>query len=224
MITPLARRRPWKVAKEMATLDQLSRGRVVFGVGLGEPADTEFAIFNEDSSAKGRAERVDEGLQLLDKFLRGERVTHTGKHYNISGITLLPRTSQQPRPPIWVAAALPARAGLRRAARWEGCFPIKVPDVIQAGTVSSASWDQWWLSSEELADAASTIVKQRGDLHDYALVATGSTAEDDQQAASAKLADYAAAGANWWLEWIDDKANSFDTTLDLIKRGPPSSP
>jgi hypothetical protein len=104
-----------------------------------------------------------------------------------------------------------------------GLFPIKVPEVIQTGTFSSASWDQWWLSPDELADAAATIVGERGNLDEYALVATGSTAEDDQQAASKKLADYAAAGANWWLEWIDDEPNSFDRTLDLIKRGPPAS-
>jgi len=221
MITPLARRRPWKVAKEIATLDQLSDGRVVFGVGLGEPAEVEFGAFNEDSSAKGRAERVDEGLDLLDQFLRGENVNHTGKHYHVDSITLLPRTPQQPRPPIWVAAALPARAGLRRAARWEGCFPIKVPEVIQAGTFESASWDQYWLSPEELKDAARTIVEQRGNLHDFALVATGSTAEDVRGTASARLADYGKAGANWWFEWIDDSSNSFEQTIEHIKRGPP---
>jgi alkanesulfonate monooxygenase SsuD/methylene tetrahydromethanopterin reductase-like flavin-dependent oxidoreductase (luciferase family) len=121
MITPLARRRPWKVAKELATLDHLSEGRVIFGVGLGEPAEVEFATFDEDATAKGRAERVDEGLDLLDSFLRGQRVKHFGKHYKVDGITLLPRCLQQPRPPIWVAAALPAPAGLRRVARWGGC-------------------------------------------------------------------------------------------------------
>ena len=196
----------------------------MFGVGLGEPAEIEFAAFNEDSSAKGRAERVDEGLDLLDKFLRGESVHHTGKHYHVGGITLLPRTPQRPRPPIWVAAALPARAGLRRAARWEGCFPIKVPEVIQTGTFESASWDQWWLSPEELADAAGTIAEERGNLHHFALVATGSTADDDQGMASAKLADYAAAGANWWFEWIDDSSNSFEQTIEHIKRGSPKRP
>ena len=220
MITPLARRRPWKVAKELATLDQLSDGRVVFGVGLGEPADVEFATFNEDSSAKGRAERVDEGLDLLDKFLQGERVKHAGTNYQVNGITLLPRTTQRPRPPFWVAASLPARAGLRRAARWDGCFPIKVPEVIQTGTFTSTSWDQWWLSPEEHATAAGIIAEERGSLDDFALVATGSTADEDYAAASAKLAAYATAGATWWFEWIDDNANSFDRTLKHIKRGP----
>ena len=89
--------------------------------------------------------------------------------------------------------------------------------------MSSASWDQWWLSPDELAAAAAIIIDERGSLDGYAFAATGSTAEDDQQAASAKLAGYATAGANWWLEWIDDKPDSFDRTLDLIKRGPPTS-
>ena len=222
MITPLARRRPWKVAKELATLDKLSHGRVVFGVGLGEPAEVEFGAFAEDATAKGRAERLDEGLDLVSQFMRGERVDHHGKHYNVDNVALRPQSLQQPRPQFWVAASLPARAGLRRAARWDGCFPIKVPDVIRGGTVTMTSWDKWWLSPEGIAEAASIVSEQRGDLDNYAMVATGSTLDDNAQSSAKKLASYAAAGANWWLEWVDEKPGTFDRTLELIKRGAPA--
>jgi alkanesulfonate monooxygenase SsuD/methylene tetrahydromethanopterin reductase-like flavin-dependent oxidoreductase (luciferase family) len=224
LITPLARRRPWKVAKEIATLDHLSGGRFVFGVGLGEPAEVEFAAFGEDASAKGRAERVDEGLALIERFLHGETVNHVGKHYQVTGTTLLPRPLQQPRPPVWVAASLPHRAGLRRAAKWEGCFPIKIPEVLRANPLAAASWDQFWLTPDEFADARRTIAGMRDSLDDYAMAATGSTADDDRIAAQQKVEAYAAAGANWWLEWIDDSPNTFEQTLELVCRGPPGTP
>ena len=220
LITPLARRRPWKVSKEVATLDRLSNGRLVFGVGLGEPAELEFGAFGEDTSGRGRAERLDEGLDLLDQFLSGKAVTYHGKHYTISNASLMPPPLQQPRPPIWIAASLPARAGLRRAVKWDGCFPVKVPKSIVAGEVTSVPWDQWWVSPQDFADVVATIKQSRGELDNYALVATGLTEHDDRNTANAKLAAYAAAGATWWLEWIDDSVGSFERTLEFVRRGP----
>ena len=57
LVTPLARRRPWKVAKEVVTLDHLSGGRAVVGVGLGEPPDDDFATFGDPSDAARSAPR-----------------------------------------------------------------------------------------------------------------------------------------------------------------------
>jgi len=72
VITPLARRRPWKVAREVVSLDQLSRGRLVFGVGLGAPPDAEFDCFGEDPSDRVRAHKLDEGLTVLDGYGRAK--------------------------------------------------------------------------------------------------------------------------------------------------------
>ena len=221
MVTPLARRRPWKLAKELNTLDRLSGGRVMVGVGLGEPALVEFAAFGEDPAAKARARRLDEGLAILDPLLRGETVTHQGEYYQLTNATLAPRALQRPRMPIWVAAALPARAGLRRAARWDGCFPIRVPPVIAEGTVSQADWPAWWPSPAETADARAYVMSQRSADGPYAFTATGRTSAESTTAASALLRDYAAAGANWWLEWVDDAPGSYEQTLRAIARGAP---
>jgi alkanesulfonate monooxygenase SsuD/methylene tetrahydromethanopterin reductase-like flavin-dependent oxidoreductase (luciferase family) len=122
MVTPLARRRPWKVAKEIATLDQLSAGRVVVGVGLGTP-DTEFTAFGESADPRHRAAVLDEALALLDGFLRGEVVDHEGPHFQVRA-RLTPGCVQTPRPPIWVAATWPHRRPLARAARYEGVFAL----------------------------------------------------------------------------------------------------
>ena len=221
LITPLPRRRPWKVAKEIVALDHLSAGRILFGAGLGDPAEIEFGIFGEDPSAVARASKLDEGLAILDPLMCGETVTHTGDTYQLYAVKLAPRSIQLPRIPIWIAAALPATRGLQRAARWDGCFPVKVPTAIVAGTVANAAWPEWWLSPTELAEAVAYLDRERGGLTGFAIAATGSTAADNRTQAIARVADYTAVGANWWLEWIDETPGSYADALALVERGPP---
>lgn len=90
MVTPLARRRPWKLAREAASLDLLSNGRLVLGVGLGEPAEVEFARFGEVSDARTRAAKLDEALAVLAGLWSGEPFSHEGVHYSIREATFLP--------------------------------------------------------------------------------------------------------------------------------------
>ena len=220
MITPLARRRPWKVAKELTTLDTLSGGRLTFGVGLGEPTEIEFARFGEDPSGRVRAAKLDEGLQLIDQFLQGSTVNFDGEYFSIREATLAPRSVQHPRCPIWVAASLPARAGLRRATRWDGCFPVKVPASILDNTVSATEWREWWLTVDDYAYVAEFIRDARGSLDGFDLIAAGSTLDSSAAEARSQLAAVAATGATWWFEWLDDKPGHFDAARDLIARGP----
>lgn len=120
MVTPVARRRPLKLAHEAATLDQLSRGRLTLGVGLGVDAGGEFSRTGEQTVPNVRGEMLDEGVTLLDELLRGEHVVHHGPHYTLDGITLSPTGVQRPRIPIWLAARGHTLAPVRRAARFEG--------------------------------------------------------------------------------------------------------
>ncbi|HEY8453983.1 MAG TPA: LLM class flavin-dependent oxidoreductase [Actinopolymorphaceae bacterium] len=123
MVTPVPRRRPWKLAKEVITLDHLSQGRAVLGVGLGVPVADEFTAFGEPSERKVHAAMLDEALPVLDALLRGEPVEHDGEHYHVHA-HLAPGPVQRPRPPIWVAAMLPPRGGVRRARHWDGIFAL----------------------------------------------------------------------------------------------------
>ncbi len=123
LVTPVARRRPWKLAKEITTLDHLSDGRIIVGVGLGNPDHDDFGTFSDPAQPRARAELLDEGLDLLDRFLRGGAVQHEGAHFRVDA-DLRPPTRQRPRPPIWVAATAPHRRPLARAIRWDGVVPI----------------------------------------------------------------------------------------------------
>ncbi len=71
MVTPLPRRRPWKLAREAVTLDQLSGGRLILGVGIGFPPEPEFTAFGEPTEAKVRAEMLDEGLEIITGLWTG---------------------------------------------------------------------------------------------------------------------------------------------------------
>lgn len=124
MVTPLARRRPWHVAREAVTLDHLSGGRLILGVGLGDPSEGEFAWFGEPGiDHRTRARMLEEGLAILAGLWRGEPFAHVGEYYTLHEMTFLPRPVQFPRIPVWVGGWWLNRAPLRRAVRWDGFHP-----------------------------------------------------------------------------------------------------
>jgi len=131
LITPLPRRRPWKVAREAATLDRLSNGRLVLGVGLGSSggADVEWANFGEEMDLKQRAGMLDEGLAIINGLWSGEPFSFEGQHYHVKESRFLPKPVQSPRIPVWVAGNWPNKAPFRRMARWDGMVPQTNPEV-----------------------------------------------------------------------------------------------
>jgi alkanesulfonate monooxygenase SsuD/methylene tetrahydromethanopterin reductase-like flavin-dependent oxidoreductase (luciferase family) len=109
LITPLARRRVQKLARETVTLDHLSDGRLTLGVGLGGDRNGEFEPFGDPGDPRERARLLEQGLDRLTEYWGGE---------------FQPQPVQRPRIPVWVAGRWPNRRPLRRAARWDGFFPI----------------------------------------------------------------------------------------------------
>ena len=130
MVTPLPRRRPWKVARETATLDHLSNGRLVLGVGLGSSggADVEWRNFGEEMDLRKRAGMLDEGLDIVNGLWSGEPYALEGQHYHVKESQFLPRPVQSPRIPVWVAGYWPHKAPFRRMARWDGMVPLVSAD------------------------------------------------------------------------------------------------
>ena len=159
LVTPVPRRRVAKLARETITLDHLSRGRLVLGVGIGNDNSGELTRFGEELDGRRRAQLLDDGLDRLVELWSGEFV---------------PRPVQQPRIPVWVAGVWPHRRPVRRAARWDGLFPIELPDP------------------EALATLAGEIERARdGGLHGFELVAEIGPGEDPRP--------WAAGGATWVL-------------------------
>jgi len=130
MVTPLARRRPAMVARETATLDLLTGGRLILGVGLGgDQFAGEFSKTGEELDDRRRGEMLDEALEILVAAWSGEPVIHHGRHYLIDDMRFLPRPVQRPRVPVWTAAFPSNLKPLRRAARYDGFFPVNLENV-----------------------------------------------------------------------------------------------
>jgi alkanesulfonate monooxygenase SsuD/methylene tetrahydromethanopterin reductase-like flavin-dependent oxidoreductase (luciferase family) len=220
MITPVARRRPWKLAREVASLDHLSGGRAVLGVGLGDPAHLEYECFGEDPAARTRAEKLDEGLGIITGLWSGESFQHRGKHYQVENIAFAPKPLQAPRVPIWVAGLWPHKAPMLRAARWDGVFPLR---TLPEGTdARSWTWSSMWLRPADLAEIRSFVLGHRTNSSDpFDVVASGATPAADTDEAAEVVGSFQDVGATWWLEWLDDQRGSFEQMKERVRAGPP---
>ncbi len=108
-VTALPRLRPWKVARETATLDHLSNGRLTLGVGLGFPPNQEYSRFGEDPNIKVRAAKLDEALKILVGLWGGKPFAYQGRHFTVKRTQFLPPSKQKPRIPIWVGGFWPRK-------------------------------------------------------------------------------------------------------------------
>jgi alkanesulfonate monooxygenase SsuD/methylene tetrahydromethanopterin reductase-like flavin-dependent oxidoreductase (luciferase family) len=204
-VTPLPRRHPWKLARETVTLDRLSNGRLTLGVGLGVAEDYE--PFGENSDARLRAAKLDEGLKILTGLWSGSPFEHHGQAYQIESVTFTPSSLQQPRIPIWVGGWWPNRAPFRRAARWDGVIPLK-----QSGDNL--------LSPQDVAEVAEFIARERTEKTPFDIAIINWTDPSDPGAAAGKVAAYAEAGTTWWLESLYMQQNSLEGLRKRIRVGP----
>lgn len=214
MLTPLSRMRPWKLASETATLDNLSGGRVILAVGLGAP-ESGWAEFGEVTDRRTRAELLDEGLDIVTGLWRGQPFNYDGKHYTVRETTFAPPAPpvQQPRIPIWVVGAWPREKSLRRALRYDGLLP----NVIGADGAARNP------TVEEIAAMCDYVTTNRTGGGPFDIVTEGETPGDDP-AAAAIVQPWAAAGATWWLEsrWqLPREPESFPAVRERIAQGPP---
>jgi alkanesulfonate monooxygenase SsuD/methylene tetrahydromethanopterin reductase-like flavin-dependent oxidoreductase (luciferase family) len=200
MVTPLARRRPAKVARETATLDRLSGGRLTLGVGLGSDRfASEYSITGEELDDRRRASMLDESLEILAAAWSGEPVHHRGEHYKVDGMRFLPRPVQRPGVPVWVAGYYGKPRPVRRAARHQGFFPIELDHAEQLAEIIA---DLTALRTEADRDATEP----------YDVVVALPPGGDP--------APYVAAGATWWLVEFPWDALSVEQVRTVIRDGP----
>lgn len=207
MVTPVARRRPWKLARETVSLDHLSGGRVILGVGLGGMAKEEHARFGEDGDDRVRAQALDEGLEVLAGLWSGEPFSYEGEIFKVDGATFLPRPVQEPRIPVWVAGYWPNKKPFRRAARWDGVVPAKRP-VTPDGFPGL-------LMPDEMAEMMEFVRGEREGDAPFDFAMSLFTPADPGQAREMREA-YAAAGATWLLEG-QFSADALSTVIRTLK-------
>lgn len=216
MLTPLSRMRPWKLASETVTLDQLSNGRVILAVGLGA-TDTGFEDFGEITDRRLRVERLDEGLEILTRLWKAQPFDFDGRHYHVhlkklGGPLGAPAPVQQPRIPIWVVGAWPRHKSMERVLRYDGLLPALMGED---GKVKFSS-----PTPTEFRQMAGYIKTHRASNTPFDIIAEGKTPGDDRIQAAAQLQPLAEAGATWWNETMWDAPND-EAVLARIRQGPP---
>ncbi|MGI3786180.1 MAG: LLM class flavin-dependent oxidoreductase [Janthinobacterium lividum] len=204
MVTPLSRRRPQVIARQAASLDRLSGGRLVLGFGLGDDGGGrdgrggELSAFGETVEPKVRAALLDEGLDVLTGLLTGAEVDHDGPHHRAAGVTFLPPATRPGGIPIWIGGRWPNRAPQRRAARYDGYFVIGLDSPDDVTEARSA------------IDAARAAAG-RGDDPVELVVQVPSGGDPEA---------WAAAGATWVLTGVGPYRMELDEVREVVATGP----
>ncbi len=207
MITPVPRRRPWKLARETVTLDQLSKGRLIFGAGLGAAEhDGGFYKVGEAMDLKVRAQRLDEGLAILAGLWTGKPFSFTGEHYDVKEMTMLPTPVQSPRIPVWVPGVWTKEKSMQRALRWDGIIPQKYKSMER-------------MTPPEIRKLKQFVDERRSETTPFDIVVGGTTQGGNRKRAATTVRTFQEAGATWWLESL--MTGSWDKLRKRITQGPP---
>jgi alkanesulfonate monooxygenase SsuD/methylene tetrahydromethanopterin reductase-like flavin-dependent oxidoreductase (luciferase family) len=191
-VTPVPRRRPWKLAAEAVALDQLSGGRLVLGVGIGDPGDPFLARVGEPTDRRVLAELLDESLEIIAALWTGDPVTYQGKHFRVDGVQLTARPVRQPRIPLWVGGNLLVPAVRRRILRWDGSCAYK----------------------------GSTDAPQQITPDDVRRLRAARPTGFDIKVSGGDPAAFAEAGATWWGRWVPP--GPVGDARKILRAGPPA--
>jgi len=195
MVTPLIRRRPQVLARQAVTLDLLSRGRLILGLGIGDDgAVGELSKFGEMTDARERGRALSEGLDVLTGLLSGQNVTHVGEHYRADGVTFRPTPARDGGIPIWLAARWPNPVPIRRAAHYGGVFVIQMTDAADVVVLRQR------------------LLDEGADLDHFDVVVSGAMGDDPSP--------WARAGVDWFLSWIGPYHLDFDEVHEMVAEGP----
>jgi alkanesulfonate monooxygenase SsuD/methylene tetrahydromethanopterin reductase-like flavin-dependent oxidoreductase (luciferase family) len=209
LLTPPSRRRPWKLAREVATLDHLSNGRMILSVGLGAAEhDGGFFKVGEAMDLKTRARLLDESLDIVAGLWRGEPFSYAGEHYHIDKMTMLPPPVQQPRVPIWAVGVWPKEKSMRRAIGWDGIIPQRY----------AASPAEARLKPDEMRALKAYVDEHRTATTPFDILAGGATRGKSHKRAAEIVRSYIDAGATWWIE---EEWGNEEKVRARVRQGPP---
>lgn len=201
MALGLGRRRPWKVARESVTLDLLSAGRLILGVGAGHPSDSALEWKGEVHELRARLVRLDESLSILQGLWSGKPFSFSGEHFSVDQAIFLPRPVRG-QIPIWVVTTrgLDHLGPLRRAARVDG---------IVGGT-----------TPQEVAQMLAVIKEERQRDTAFDVVIRYDLAEPIPDSAEA-IESWEAAGATWCRCELAVSFEHLDEARAFLRAGPP---
>lgn len=214
MIIPMPLRRPWKVASESLSLDHLSEGRLILGLGAGAIWMGWQSFPDEVTDTKARAGMLDEGIDILTLLYQRKPFDYEGKHYHVK-LTLMdemhypPRPVQQPRIPLWVVGIWPRTKSMRRVLKCDG---ILVEKMMPDGKGEEAT-------PADIREIKAYVEDNRTLTTPFDIVGGGKTAGLDRAQLGDKLLPRQEAGLTWWIE--DMIGQTEEQLSQTIRQGPP---
>jgi luciferase-like monooxygenase len=219
LLTPLPWRRPWKVASQAATLDQLSNGRAILAVGLGATT-TGLDRMGEITDRRTRAEMLDEGIDLMHRLWEGG-LKFSGRHYNIDlsareDLYRVGHPVQQRRIPIWAVGAWPRPRSMRRVLRCDGLLPVCIDSGRRFRPTTPEDIRAIWRWLEERGKTRES----------FDVIAEGETPTDDDARAAAIVGPWAETRCTWWIETRWQLPHESDERMrevrERLSAGPPT--
>lgn len=219
-VTPIPRRQPWQLARDLATLDRLSEGRVILGTGLGRAFD--YTTFGTEWNPKVLGAKYDEALEIITGLWTGEPFSYDGDHYTVTDAVMKPVPVQKPRIPIVVGGVWPNKKPFHRGARWDGMIPHYRGDGVlpTEGMTQSQSGDL--TIPERTADAESEV----REMADYYRTRSDESGElflpsDPPHADDGWLEFCEEVGATWVYARNVDPEAGWELTMERVREGPP---
>jgi alkanesulfonate monooxygenase SsuD/methylene tetrahydromethanopterin reductase-like flavin-dependent oxidoreductase (luciferase family) len=205
-ISPLPKYKPWIIARKTAALDHLSNGRLILGVGLGAAESTDYGRFGETSDNRVLGQKLDESLKIITGLWTGKPFNHRGKHFQVKHAVFRPAPLQKPRIPIWTGGFWPHKAPFKRAAKWDGAIPLRVPGRLA--------------EPADISAVAAYVRSRRIGKPDFDIANIGWTSGVNRTRDREKISLYVDAGATWWLESLWTKRDKPVEMLARIRNGP----
>lgn len=210
-ITPIPRRQPWQLAHELATLDQLSEGRVILGGGLGTPSEHE--TFGPPENAEQLGAKYDEALDVITGLWNGEPFSYHGEHYIVDEVELAHPPAQDPRIPVVLGGWWPNKTPFKRAARWDGIMP-NWPAMTETG------------EGPQGEQATGTVEEELRDMLEYYHDVTDEPGEiilplEPANAPPSYTETCTELGATWFLDTSGFDPGEFERNMEHIRHGPP---
>ncbi len=215
MLIPVPIRRPWKIASESLALDRLSDGRLILGLGPGAVWMGWQAFPDEVTDNRSRAEMLDETIDILTLMYQRKQFDYDGKHYHLK-LTLMDemhypsKPVQQPRIPLWVAAAWPKKKSMLRVLKCDG---ILVEKMAPDGKSTDAT-------PADIRDIKTYVDAKRTLTTPFDIVTSGKTAGLDRAQLQDKLLPWIEAGTTWWVEGMWNEPE--ESVIARIRGGPPA--
>ena len=210
MLHPLAWRQPWLFARDCATLDQLSNGRLIVSIGLGAVDEQDFSRgrtrFGAPVDRKVRAALIDESLEIVNGLWSGQAITLHGEHYQLEAFGIRPTPAQTPRIPIWTVGVWGRHKSMARVLRCDGML------------TSEAT------SADEIRAIKAFVQEHRTLTSPFDIVMEADTRSNSPEQVQAKIRALADAGVTWWVETMWGPESTFEATRARLQQGPPRLP